>query len=75
MTYSLDEQAGQIQDIFDVDNLQAKNGFYICEEFKKKTEKKPPAMEITCAPYTKIPTNWPFIKKKVFQLALENHFY
>lgn len=72
ITYSLDEQVGQIQDIFDVDNLKAKNGFYICEGFKKQQQQWRPCVPHTS--YTKISTNWPFIKKS-FQLGLENYFY
>lgn len=35
---SLDEQVGQIQDMFYEDNLQAKNGFHICEgQLKNKS--------------------------------------
>lgn len=36
MTYTLDEQVGQLQHTFYVDNLQAKNGFYIWEGLLKK---------------------------------------
>lgn len=32
MIYYLGAQVGQIQDMYCVDNLHAKNGFYICQE-------------------------------------------
>lgn len=71
---SLDEQVGQIQDMFYEDNSQAKNGFHICEGW----------LRIKSSSRSSSNRNhmWPTsqniyqlaLYRKVCQLALENYF-
>lgn len=62
MTYTLDEQVGQLQDTLYVDNLQAKNGFYICEGLLKK-EKQQQQQKSYVAYTLKYPLTGPLQKK------------